>query len=410
MLARRFLYIVAVVIILVIAGAFSWRLFGPELMRAALVPSVEFAASPQDDRPDYAQVTGWDAHPDIPNNPARWTPAGYQPAPKPLAAVFFITPTAYLGRDRWNMPFGDSATNTRLALYLQGQASTLNGVGAIWAPRYRQAAFGAFLADSPNARAAIDLAYSDVLRAWEAFVAANPDRPIILAAHSQGSLHLLRLMKERLAGTPVMKRVVVAYIVGWPISVEADLPALGLPACTSAGETGCILSWQSFAEPAEPEAIREAFDALPSLTGLPRAGTRILCSNPLLGRAANATPLPAVPASGGAALPVDDAPDTAVVVEGAGDEIAPPEANLGSLVPGATLADATLVAGGIGAQCLPSGVLSIGPPPAKFDHYVLPGNNYHVYDYALFWVNVRADAEARMNAWQAAQPLARKPR
>lgn len=378
MLARRFLYIVAAVIVLVIAGGFAWRLFGPELMRAALVPSVEFAASPQDGRPDYAQVTGWDAHPDIPNNPARWTPAGYKPAPKPLAAVFFITPTAYLGRDRWNMPFGDSATNTRLALYLQGQASTLNGVGAIWAPRYRQAAFGAFLADSDNARHAIDLAYTDVVRAWDAFVAANPDRPFILAAHSQGSLHLLRLMKEKLAGTPVLGRVVAAYIVGWPISVEADLPALGLPACTAAGQTGCILSWQSFAEPAEPQAIREAFDALPSLTGKPRAGTRILCSNPLIGRAS--------------------------------DEAVLPEANLGSLVPGDTLAHATLVAGGIGAQCLPSGVLSIGLPPAKFDNYVLPGNNYHVYDYALFWVNVRADAEARMNAWQSAQPMPRKRR
>jgi len=378
MLARRFLYIVAAVVALVIAGAFAYRLFGPELMRFALVPSVEFEASPQDQRPDYAQVAGWDAHPDIPNNPARWAPPGYLPAPKPLAAVFFVTPTAYLGRDRWNMPFGDSATNTRLALYLQGQASTLNGVGAIWAPRYRQAAFGAFLKDSPDARRAIDLAYSDVVRGWEAFVAANPDRPIILAAHSQGSLHLLRLMKDRLAGTNVLKRVVVAYIVGWPISIEADLPALGLPACDAAGQTGCILSWQSFAEPAEPKAIHAAFDVLPSLTGLPRAGTRILCSNPLLGRAT--------------------------------DEAVLPAANLGSLVPGASLADATLIAGGIGAQCMPSGVLSIGPPPAKFDNYVLPGNNYHVYDYALFWVNIRADAEARMNAWQAAQPVPRTPR
>lgn len=395
MLARRFLYIVAALIFLVIAGAFAWRLAGPELMRAALVPSVEFAKSPQDDRPDYTQVTGWDAHPDIANNPARWTPAGYKPASSPRAAVFFITPTAYLGRDRWNMPFGDSATNTRLALYLQGQASTLNGVGAIWAPRYRQATFGAFLADSPNSRRAIDLAYSDVVRAWEAFVAANPDRPIILAAHSQGSLHLLRLLKEKLAGTPVLKRVVAAYIVGWPISVEADLPALGLPACTAAGQTGCILSWQSFADPAEPEAIREVFDALPSLTGRPRAGTRVLCTNPILGSATITTPAPA-----GAALPVDDAPDTAAEI---GEEAAPPESNLGSLVPGASLADATIVAKGIGAKCLPSGVLSIGPPPAKFDNYVLPGNNYHVYDYALFWVNVRADAEARMNAFAAAR-------
>ena len=33
--------------------------------------------------------------------------------------------------------------------------------------------------------------------------------------------------------------------------------------------------------------------------------------------------------------------------------------------------------------------------------YVLPGNNYHVYDYALFWGSIRADAGRRLAAWQA---------
>ncbi len=370
MLARRFLWLVAGAIVLVLLAALAYRLFGAQLMRAAMVPGVAFEASPQEAGPDYAAVAAWDAHPALPKGPARWTPAGIAPAPHPLAAVFFVTPTAYLGRARWNMPFGDSATETRLNLYLAGQASALNGVGEIWAPRYRQAAFGAFLADSPDARRAIDLAYGDVARAWTAFLAAQPEgRPIILASHSQGSLHLLRLLKERVAGTPAARRIIAAYIVGWPISLTADLPALGLPACESPQSTGCVLGWQSFADPADPAAIRAVFDASTGLTGAPRRGTAVLCTNPMLG------------------MPSDEA--------------VPTERNLGSLVPGASLADATLVAHGIGARCLPSGVLSIGPPPAKFDNYVLPGNNYHVYDYALFWANVRADAEARVNAWQA---------
>ena len=32
--------------------------------------------------------------------------------------------------------------------------------------------------------------------------------------------------------------------------------------------------------------------------------------------------------------------------------------------------------------------------------FVLPGNNFHVYDYALFWSAIRGDAEQRMDAWQ----------
>jgi hypothetical protein len=35
--------------------------------------------------------------------------------------------------------------------------------------------------------------------------------------------------------------------------------------------------------------------------------------------------------------------------------------------------------------------------------YVLPGNNYHVYDIPLFWENLRQDVARRMRTW-ATQP------
>ena len=35
--------------------------------------------------------------------------------------------------------------------------------------------------------------------------------------------------------------------------------------------------------------------------------------------------------------------------------------------------------------------------------YVLPGNNYHVYDIPLFWRNLQRDVERRMRAWAAAR-------
>ncbi len=41
----------------------------------------------------------------------------------------------------------------------------------------------------------------------------------------------------------------------------------------------------------------------------------------------------------------------------------------------------------------------IGTPP-DLGSYVLPGNNYHVYDYSLFWANVRADAARRLAAFK----------
>jgi hypothetical protein len=374
MLARRFLWIIAILIILVIAAALAYRLFGERLITAALVPSAAYVAPPPADGPDYALARNWIARPDLARDPARWTPAGITVAADPENAVFYILPTAIFDRGQWNATLAETADNApvgqRMAMFLRGQASVFNGVGAIWSPRYRQATFGAFLTDKPEAAQALDLAYGDVLAAFDAFVAAQPaDRPIVLAGHSQGSLHLLRLLKERVAGTPLARRIIAVYAGGWPISITADLPALGLPACASPEATGCILAWQSFARPAEFATLRARFDAGTGLAGVPRKDTQILCTNPIIG------------AVSAAAVPAAD--------------------NLGSLLPNADFSGGELIARGIGAQCLASGILDIGEPPGGYSAFILPGNNYHVYDYPLFWADLRADVGRRVAAFAA---------
>ncbi len=371
MAANRFLKIIAGLVVLVLVAGILWSLFSERLLRFALVPGVSYAESEKAPDPVYSAPAGWIAHPALKTDPARFAPAGFRPAPKPPAAVFFVAPTGYLGRDRWNAPLDDQTTNDRLDIFVRSQASVFNGIGEIWSPRYRQATFGAFLTAAPDAQRAIDFAYADVLRAFETFVAAQPaNRPIILAGHSQGSLHLLRLLKERVAGQPIAARIVAAYIGGWPVSTTADIPALGLPGCRSAGEAGCILSWQSFAEPADPTLLLQVYDASPGYAGVPRKGTAMLCSNPLTGNEGDA---------------------------------ADARRNLGALVPDGSLAKATLEPRRVPARCDERGLLLVGPPPEDFGSYVLPGNNYHVYDYAMFWANLRADAEARLSGWLAAR-------
>ena len=52
-----------------------------------------------------------------------------------------------------------------------------------------------------------------------------------------------------------------------------------------------------------------------------------------------------------------------------------------------------------GARC-ESGALYIAPPQAEeWQRAVLPGGNYHNYDYQLFYMNVRANAVARAEAF-----------
>jgi len=275
--ARRFLWIITILIVLVIIAATIYRLFGFQLISAALVPGKPFETASAPPPPDYAKVSSWQARPDIKDNVALWAPTGYTAAPKPGVAAFFVTPTAFIDRSGWNAPLDDKTTNERLDMMLKGQATAFNGVAAVYAPRYRQATFGAFLTDKPEAAKALDLAYSDVVRAFDTFVTQIPaDQPIILAGHSQGALHLSRLLKDHVAGTPLARRIVAAYVVGWPLSVEADLPAMALPACAADDQIGCVLSWQSFATPAETADLRAVFDAGTGLTGRPRAGTAML--------------------------------------------------------------------------------------------------------------------------------------
>jgi len=367
MLARRFLWVVAGLTMLVMAGALVYRLFGAELMRFAMVPSAAFEDGPPPAPRAYADKNLWIARPDIADSPGLWMPAGLKREGTTVASAFFIHPTSYLQTTHWNAPLADSESQWRAKLFVRSQASVFNGVADVWAPKYRQATFGAFLTTKAEARKALDFAYRDVAAAFDQFLLEVPkDRPIILAGHSQGSLHLMRLLAERIAGRPEAKRIVAAYVIGWPVSIPADLPSLGLPACERREQSGCVISWQSFAEPADPKQVTDVYDKSAGPTGLSRAGSPMLCLNPLTG------------APGGEA---------------------PASANLGTLVPNETLTEGTLKAPGVPARCDVRGFLLIGEDAPELGPYVLPGNNYHVYDYALFWSNLRADAAARVAAF-----------
>jgi hypothetical protein len=249
---------------------------------------------------------------------------------------------------------------------VQSQASAFNQDAEIWAPRYRQAAYGAFLLKSEDAQHALDLAYADVAAAFDQFVKQVPkESPLILAGHSQGALHLERLLREKVTGKPIARRVVAAYVVGWPISTTSDLPALGLPACTALDETGCILSWMTFGDPANPDVILHDWEKTKGLNGEDRRGKDVLCVNP---------------------------------ISGIQNGVAQPRDNPGTLVPSADLRSATLQSGIVGAHC-DDGLLILDGSLPPLGSFVLPGNNYHVYDYALFWGAIRRDVERRLAAW-----------
>jgi hypothetical protein len=369
-LVRKFLYVVAGFVVLLIASAIALSLWSDRLTRLAFVPTTRFAPQVPLAAKVYDDPAMWIARPGLGRRDrSRWLPPGEKPPARELhAAVFFIHPTSYLDRALWNAPLADAKSRQLAETFVEGMASPFNASPEVWAPRYRQAAFGAFLTDDPQAGRALDVAYGDVQMAFDAFLAGiGKDEPIVLAGHSQGALHLKRLLRDRVAGTPLARRIAAAYVIGWPVSLDHDLPAMGLPACDAPDQPGCVVSWLSFAEPADNRQLLDMYADRPGLDGKPVGGSAFLCTNPLTGR------------RGGAAAA---------------------KANLGTLVPDIEHATGRLVPGMVPARCGADGFLYIGPPP-QLGPYVGPGNNYHVYDIPLFWANLRADAANRVTAWQA---------
>lgn len=375
-MARKFLYLVAILVVFALIGLVVLRVWSRELTEYAFVPRTGFervAPLPAD---AYAAPAMWLSRPGIgAQDPAQFLPEGVaRPANLPRAAVFFIHPTSYLARDRWNGPVDDLDSQRRAAIFVRGMASAFNAAGEVWVPRYRQAAFGAFLTDKAEAGAALDAAYGDVTLAFDTFVRSlPPDVPIVLAGHSQGARHLIHLLRDRVRGTPLAGRIVGAYVIGWPVSIEHDLPMMGLPACNAPDQAGCVMNWESFAEPAEPGMMVDAYRAQHGLDGQAKGDRPVLCTNPLTGR------------TGGAA---------------------PESANLGTMVPAENLQSAKLVSAAVPAKCRADGLLLIGDPP-KMGPFVLPGNNYHIYDIPLFWANIRADVARREQAWMKAHGATR---
>jgi hypothetical protein len=199
--------------------------------------------------PVYADLNYWAAH------PWKWDPS--DSIPKQLKKetikdtsvdVFFIYPTSLVDNidNRWNASIDDSALNIKTdyssVLY---QASAFNEKTRIFSPRYRQAHLRCFyLGDTIKARAAFDTAYADVKSAFEFYLKHwNMGRPIIIASHSQGTVHASRLLKEFFDGKELENLLVCAYLIGMPVPQNYFTKLLP---CKDSLATGCIVSWRTF--------------------------------------------------------------------------------------------------------------------------------------------------------------------
>jgi len=356
---RRF--IAATFLSCILLGGLVVMNFG-SLFLWSIAPGTPFREELAPRPPDYTRPSAWSALPglhDLADTAPPSSPALEQ-AQAPVD-VFYVHPTTYVGGE-WNGPVDDAALNEatdRVATLIQ--ASAFNACCAIYAPRYRQASPTAFTGQEGTGSAALDLAYRDVaaaFRYWREHY--NRGRPFILAAHSQGTVHARRLLREVVSGTSLRQQLVAAYLIGIPLSEEALRRTLpDIPVCGSPEQTGCLISWNARG-PGYTERLPVKDPE--RHTGAP------LCVNPLTWRHDTA-PAPRERNEGAVFL----------------------EANPPQVKPGLT-----------GAQCR-DGMLEvhIGEDlPRDFmsrllDHTMGKGN-HHPVEYQLFYMNLRRNAAERV--------------
>ena len=322
-------------------------------MAVALAPGHDFAAAQAPPAPDYADEAAWAALPNRVDD-ADLVPQGLMDNQTAAAVdVFYIHPTTYISSASWNQPPDDTASRTMLNTWvLRDQASAFNGCCRVFAPRYRQATLYSFMDDSGNGRQALELAYADVAAAFAHFVEhLNNERPFIVAGHSQGARHAVPLIRDHIVATPLEQRLVAAYPVGYAI----DAAEVGIPVCRSAEETGCFVSWNAVG---------------------PHAGgfgsERNVCVNPLSWRA-------------------DDA-------------LASHRANAGAFASSHGL---DMPAGVADARCAGGRLLVSEIRSDRFSERPLGRDNYHIFDYGLFYASVRENAMLRTEAFLSHGDLAR---
>ncbi len=200
------------------------------------------------------------------------------PAKDPPVDCFYVYPT--VSRDAGdNSDLVPGAEEQAVAMV---QLARFASVCRTFAPLYRQATLTALLrqASGGAARTAetIGLAYGDVLAAWRHYLQQhNKGRPFVLIGHSQGTIHLARLLAEEVEGGQAAERMLSAMLIGFNIEVPTGKLTGGTfkrtPLCTRAGEIGCVVTYVSFRATNPPPQMSR-------FGRTPRPGMTVACTNP----------------------------------------------------------------------------------------------------------------------------------
>ncbi len=323
------------------------------VLTSCIFPLHSFDKSKAPQPPDYSKTETWAALPTKKDN-ADLTIPGTSIADKQADAkvdVFFIHPTTYRIGFKWNARMGRRKTNKRTdRLTLRYQASVFNGSAKVYVPRYRQASLVTYLDKKGNAPKVFNLAYQDIKQAFLYYIKNyNNGRPFIIASHSQGTDHAVRLINEFIKkDSALYKQFVAAYVMGRPVAKETITT---IPQCKKADDCGCFNTWN-----AVPWGEKLLFR---------QDAGHLVCNNPLNWKT-----------------------DTTY---------APASLNKGSLPLSYKCIDTCIA----DAKIVENGLLWVHRPLHKTnkDYLYIKSESFHVLEYSFFYMNIRENVEQRIKTY-----------
>jgi len=176
--------------------------------------------------------------------------------------VFYVYPTIYTGKNPQNMDISDSSLRENAQGLLVAQAGVYSAYANLFAPFYRQqsAALQSMDAGNDGKDAYQDPVFQvgakDIERAFNYYLKHhNPDRPFILASHSQGTMTLISLMRSRFNDPALQKRLVAAYLIGYTITKDDLEKYPWMKLAQGKDDTGVIITYNTEGADAGPSPV-----------------------------------------------------------------------------------------------------------------------------------------------------------
>jgi hypothetical protein len=288
------------------------------------------------------------------------------PAPVKPVDVFFIYPTVWHKVDPAESNICAIDNPTMLAgslISYSCQATAFETAGNIFAPYYRQAdsPYMLTLSEAERWKIVSGIPAHDVIDAFKYYLEHyNNGRPFILAGHSQGSNVMQVLLSEYMAANPeVYKRMIAAYMIGYPVPAQFMADNRHLKFAEGPDDTGVIISFNT-----------QSPNVLPG-------------HNPVVGNIVGFVINP---------ISWTREETVATAADGLGSYL--PDPVTGKFIRVPQYADARIDKTQGMLMCTTADEHSL-----TSDGNVMGLGVYHIYDYAFYYYNIRANAENRANIY-----------